>query len=354
MSYLAPHFDPDVFVSYSHGDPRGGGGSPLKDWTQALIRRLEGQIVSLEPEFKPLELWIDEQFDPTAHLTEELRAKVGAAGVLMIVMSKYYLLSTWCRDELQWFRKQIEERAGDSGRVFILRAQDTDASQWPDFLRDERGHTMPGFTFYDPATDYPLGWPDLREANRDFVRELCRLQTSLTKRLRELNIRAAKRAEAEAAARVAPATHGARRIYLHAPPEAEPIRAEIGRALAGDGIVPLTAQGGAAGGGLAGWQHDSSVRIEAARRCEALALLRADGNDRFVGDLLDIGVDERERIASARGAPLPCAVLDKSGEVLPVDVSPWGIERFDVNREGWRGEFRAWLDSARAQRPAAP
>jgi hypothetical protein len=31
MAYLAPHFDPDVFVSYSHGDPRGRGGSELKE-----------------------------------------------------------------------------------------------------------------------------------------------------------------------------------------------------------------------------------------------------------------------------------------------------------------------------------
>ena len=29
MSYLAPHFDPDVFVSYSHGDPIGGR-APLR------------------------------------------------------------------------------------------------------------------------------------------------------------------------------------------------------------------------------------------------------------------------------------------------------------------------------------
>ena len=51
-----------------------------------------------------------------------------------------------------------------------------------------------------------------------------------------------------------------------------------------------------------------------AQRCEALALLRPDDGDRFVGDLLDIGVDERARIADARGAPLPCAVLDKTGD----------------------------------------
>ena len=54
--------------------------------------------------------------------------------------------------------------------------------------------------------------------------------------------------------------------------------------------------------------------MEAAKRCEAMALLRVDDGERFIGDLLDIGVSERERIAAARGAPMPCAVLDKTGE----------------------------------------
>jgi len=351
MAFLAPRFDPDVFVSYSHGDPRGGGDWSLKDWTQALIRRLEGQILDLDTEFADLKLWIDAQIDPTAHLTDGLRAKVGASGVLAIVMSKRYLQSSWCRDELEWFRKQVEERASDSGRVFVIRAQPTDESQWPEFLRDERGHAMPGFTFYDAATGYPLGWPDPRADDRDFVKELCRLQTALTKRLRELKARADKRAEAEAAARAPPPASAARRIYLYAPPDSESARIEIGRELSDDGIVPLTAQGG--GGGLADWQREANARIETAKRCAALALLRVDGGERFVGDLLDIGVDERERIANARGAPLPCAVLDKTGADLPLDVSAFGIQRFDLNRDGWRGAFRDWLDVGRSQRPAA-
>jgi hypothetical protein len=40
MAYLSPHFDYDVFVSYSHGDPRGAGESPLKTWSHALIEAL--------------------------------------------------------------------------------------------------------------------------------------------------------------------------------------------------------------------------------------------------------------------------------------------------------------------------
>ena len=44
-------------------------------------------------------------------------------------------------------------------------------------------------------------------------------------------------------------------------------------------------------------------------------------------------------------------VLVKTGAELPIDVAPFGIEHFDVTRENWRGDFRQWLDAARA-RPA--
>ncbi|MEA2759544.1 MAG: hypothetical protein QOH65_2157 [Methylobacteriaceae bacterium] len=349
MPYLQPHFDPDIFVSYSHGDPRGTGGSSLKAWTCALIRALEDQILSLDPEFDGLDIWIDEKIDPTAHLTEGLRAKVGASGVLIIIMSKRYLASSWCRDELDWFRSQIVERSGDLGRVFIIRAQPTDAKDWPDFLRDERGHEMPGFCFHDRNDGFPLGWPELKQQNEDVVKELGRLQTALTRRLRELRDRAEKRTKAEEVARALLLPRiGPRRIYLHSGSDAEPERVNISHALEQDGIVPLTAHING-GGGLAGWQRDSKARMEAAKRCEALALLRADDDDRFVGDLIDIGVDECDRIANARGAPFPCAILDKTGTNLPIDVSPFRIERFDVTQENWRGRFRDWLDRPHVQ-----
>jgi hypothetical protein len=86
MPFLAPRFDPDVFVSYSHGDPRGMG-------------RFEDQIGSLEDEVDGLNIWCDRGLDPTAHLTDNLKGKVGACGVLIIVMRKRYLGLSWCRDE---------------------------------------------------------------------------------------------------------------------------------------------------------------------------------------------------------------------------------------------------------------
>ena len=100
--------------------------------------------------------------------------------------------------------------------------------------------------------------------------------------------------------------------------------------------------------------RESRARIETAKRCDALALVRADGDEKFIGDLLEIGVDERERIQSARGTPLPCAVLDRSGVALPIDVSSYGIERFDVAKDDWRGKFHGWLNEAQEASAAAP
>jgi TIR domain len=347
MAYLAPHFDPDVFVSYSHGKPGSDGKSPLRDWTRALLRdRLEVHIHNLSADFDELSLYMDDKVDPTAHLTAELRTKVSGSGVLIIVMSERYLRSSWCQDELEWFRKQIRDRAGDPGRVFVIRAQTTDTGKWPDFLCDEHRHPLIGFTFHDPNGD-PLGWPNPREDDDEFWKALTGLRTALTKRLQELRVRVQQRSPAETTHRPPAIGPGPRPVYLHALPENEAARAEIKLALSSDGIETITEEP-YGGERLKGAAHESKLRIEAAKRCEALAVVRADNSERSYADLLEIGVDERERIAIARRAPMPCAVLDKTGQRLPCDVSGFGIHRFDVNKETWRGEFRRWLDTARA------
>ena len=91
MAFLRPHFEYDVFASYSHGVRGGDTDAPLKDWTLELIRRLETDIRAVDTEFDDLHIWRDEQIDPTIHLSDELRGKVKSSGILMIVMSPRYL-----------------------------------------------------------------------------------------------------------------------------------------------------------------------------------------------------------------------------------------------------------------------
>lgn len=351
MAYLAPYFDVDVFVSYSHGDPRGDGSSPLKRWTVSLIRELQDEIQAVDTEFDNLGIWIDEAIDPTAHLTLDLRNKVKASGILLIVMSPRYLQSSWCKDELSWFREQVLERSTDQARVFVVRALPTNDADWPDFLRDERGNSPLGFRFYDPQSRMPYGWRNVRETSDEYVKQLWTLQTALTKRLRELRDRAKVRTAVPDLSAVLPGN--GRRIYLHARAEDIGLRDQVRTQLSQDGLTLLSppAETGMA---LSDWTQASRLRMEAAKRCAALALVRADhSDDRFVGDLLDIGIDERAQIQAARGTPLPCAVLDGSGESLPIDVAPYGIRRFDLGDQDWHKEFRAWVDAARPASAAA-
>jgi hypothetical protein len=267
-------------------------------------------------------------------------------------MSPRYLASAWCQDELQWFKQQVEDRSRDQGRVFVVRVLPTNEATWPDFLRDTRGHALPGFQFHDKQDSMPYGWHGAG-INRDaYVQELWRLQTALVRRLRELHANAQRRVKMEAPAAAASAT-GPRRIYLHARPECATVCDEVKRILSQDGIIPLSAVADP-GRDIADWTRESRARIEAAKRCHALALVRGDGDERFIGDLLEIGVDERERIQSAREAPLPCAVLDRSGQMLPIDVSGYGIQRFDLANEDWRSQFHGWLLQGCARPIAAP
>ena len=258
MSYLAPGSDPDIFVSYSHGDPKGGR-APLRMWTHALIRELQDHIRSLETEFKDLHLWMDPDFDPTAKLTEELRKLVSASGVLMIVMSKHYLKSDWCKDELGWFKEHIQSRRVAAGRVFIVKAQETDTNLWPDFLCDERGHAIQGFVFHDSEDGAcPLSF-GLKEPDAEYFKALNRLRIWLVKRLREL--RDAKCSEPEKNATPSKPTREQRRIYLYARPNEDSERIDIARTLFQDGIVSLTAAGTGGRECLPNWLIEDDGRI---------------------------------------------------------------------------------------------
>jgi hypothetical protein len=236
MAFLLPYFEYDVFVSYSHGVQGNESDAPLRDWTLYLIRRLETDIRAVDTEFDDLHIWRDEQIDPTIHVSDELRGKVKSSGILLIVMSPRYLTSAWCKDELEWFRQQVQDRERDHGRVFLVRVLRTDENRWPDFLRDARGHSLPGFQFHDKQDSMPFGWRGSGENREAYVRELWRLQTALTRRLRELLANAARRVKPQVVRNIGDGS-SQRRIYLHARPENASAYDEVKRALLLDGMA---------------------------------------------------------------------------------------------------------------------
>jgi hypothetical protein len=341
MPFLAPQFEHDVFVSYSHGDPAGAGHSPLQQWTAHLVGALKADIRAIDPEFAHVDIWFDENIDPTVHLTPELKARVASSAILFVVMSRPYLASSWCKDELQWFQDELLGKSREQGRLFVLRALPTGETKWPDCLCDEHGNPLKGFQFYDLQTGRPYGWRDAETNSKEFVQQLWTLQCALTSRLREIKDREAARAAPVASA---VAQSAGNRVYLYARPEDQNLSTTLRERLAAEGLLPLTAASSASQS-LADWQAEARMRVAAAKRCRALALVRGNEDERFIGDLLDIGVDERERIQAERGAPLPCALLDDTARDIPIDISGYGIRRFDVTQPDWASQFNQWLAS---------
>jgi hypothetical protein len=358
MPYLAPDFDPDVFMSYTHGHVPGLADPPLKRWSQAMIDKLKEDLVNLFTEFDELKIWDDRSLDPTAHLTDELRTTIERSCLLLIVMSPRYLASAWCKDELAWFERQFVERRKGVGRVFIVRAVSTDESKWPRCLKDERGNADLGFRFH-PMTDKegvpPYGWPDLFDRNEEFRSALSTLRTTLVGRLQEIReqLREIKKSDERHAAPVsltaaAPSMRPPR-VYLHARPEFDALRRNVSDELYAAGcrvVAPIPATGGSP----VDWTTESRARIEAAQHCDALTLLRGATNHNFEDEFLDIAMDERERISAARDAPLPCAVLDASRApfVMANLARRNSIALVDVNQPGWSTFFRDWVETSRA------
>jgi len=114
----------DVFVSYSHGDPRGIGQAPLATWTHRLIDELRRDIESTSTEFDQIAIWDDREADPTLQLTPMLKDCVSSSALLMIVMSPRYLVSSWCKDELDWFSQELNRRYEDDGYTLVVRFAD--------------------------------------------------------------------------------------------------------------------------------------------------------------------------------------------------------------------------------------
>ena len=135
----------------------------------------------------------------------------------------------------------------------------------PNFCATQRGHAMPGFSFYDPESGDPWGF-QLREPNDDYFKELGRSGILADSRACA-SCASAPRSKSARRRRVAAAARGAvqrrtvrRRIYLHAPPDSEPRAPRSVAALTKRRHCTRCAPAVGAGNGLADWQNEARQR----------------------------------------------------------------------------------------------
>jgi hypothetical protein len=150
-AYLA-NYDHDIFLSYAHEEELG-------EWTLRLreeLKRALNLVLLLKPPGKVVDIWIDEILRKNLSLSDELKSRVEASALLLIVMSPFYLNSEWCGKEIAWFAAAARSRIASNARVFVVKAFPTEPDKWPEPLRQ-----LPGYLFFarHPRAnlDLPLG-----------------------------------------------------------------------------------------------------------------------------------------------------------------------------------------------------
>lgn len=343
MSFLGSPFDHDLFVSYAHGP-----GGNLRHWSHCLVEQLERDILDLEVEFDELRIFLDKDLDPAKALTEQLRGKVQASGLLLVIMSNRYLQSAWCKDELEWFENELKACQDGGGVVLVVRAQPTDHDAWPACLKDERGHVVLGFPFHPDNRNgegliHPYGWPEPLPSDRPYYQELARLSTIVIKRLREIK----ERRELEASSQrpsVQISIQGEPKIYLQAAGDRESDWQRTKEIMETAGCKVLPEALPSIGGDLKAIQTARKQRIRLLNDdAHALCLLGSHGAD---GLHREIDTIISDRIAlEAIGKQVPFALLHQGDDSLAL-AKEFGIDAIDAAGDDWLIRFQGWLQHA--------
>src|SRR5262249_35653913 len=190
MAYLR-NFTHDVFVSYAHGPRRldgykGKRDDFLSDWTKAFVDDLASQLdilLGTKDDARRAAIWMDPALAGNEPLTTGLKTAVESSALLLVVMSEFYLGSTWCGQELDWFRQKAP---GVLDRFFVVRAFNADERRWPVALKPD-GNALPGYPFHSSSdTDgTPLGWPQPDKNDKSYWEQLTRLAHEIAAQLKK-------------------------------------------------------------------------------------------------------------------------------------------------------------------------
>jgi hypothetical protein len=125
-------YEHDIFVSYAHEDQLGA-------WTVALredLRKALNLILLSKLEGRSVDVWIDQILRNNLPLTDQLQGQVEGSALLVIVMSPFYLGSTWCGREVAWFWAAARSRIAPDRRIFVVHALPTNRASWPTALTE--------------------------------------------------------------------------------------------------------------------------------------------------------------------------------------------------------------------------
>jgi TIR domain len=172
-------FEYDLFISYAHRDNQPVPGNET-GWVQTLYACVKHQLgvrLGRDPS-----LWMDSADLRHGHaVSEQLVHKVKKSAALLIVLSRSYLNSEWCRKERNEFLKLTRERGGIES-IYIVEVDQIDRAEIPSELSDLRT-----FRFWKPLEGGAvkmLGFPR-PDKDDDYFNRVVELCTQIARLLQK-------------------------------------------------------------------------------------------------------------------------------------------------------------------------
>jgi formylglycine-generating enzyme required for sulfatase activity len=129
-------YEHDLFISYASIDDR----PPPKGWVSAFVEHLGDALNSEFGSRDSGRIWWDRShIDEESPLTEQIRTKVQKSACLVVILSKGYAKSQWCRQELEAFLAATAGQPGADRRLFLIDIGNLETKDRPAEFSDKVG-----------------------------------------------------------------------------------------------------------------------------------------------------------------------------------------------------------------------
>ncbi|MCP4698786.1 MAG: toll/interleukin-1 receptor domain-containing protein [Gammaproteobacteria bacterium] len=116
-SHIKKERQKNVFVSYAHEDNKSLSADKRKGWVTTLADALRRALTQKLGQIGGCSLWLDDAPRDNSPIPANIVEELENAAVLLIILSRAYLASKWCRQELEIF---LNKAGCDSGRIFVI------------------------------------------------------------------------------------------------------------------------------------------------------------------------------------------------------------------------------------------
>lgn len=149
MSSLVPGFEHDVFVSYATIDDYPAGDEWVTEFVTLLRKRLDAAYGRRDEK----RVWWDRSdINEEAPFTQGISDTIRKSACLVVILSRGYVASNWCRAEREAFREAFANQPDRDSRIFLIDIGNLREADWPDEFKDTRGRH---FWVQPPSSESP-------------------------------------------------------------------------------------------------------------------------------------------------------------------------------------------------------